>query len=175
MSINKTVLFGEKAAGVYRMSDIYFPDEENPISPEQSGKIVPAVGSLVVDDTKGLHNQQYTVVAVDQDTYYPTLIPSSFSYDTPTQPDRVVNYGNDLLMLYFQKTTIQKNGQNIVVTRLIVDNKLSLFGNHAATYQLLKYNDNGKLETISRWYRSNGIMAGIDNPLLETGGNGIRK
>ena len=175
MSINKTVLFGEKAAGVYRMSDIYFPDEENPISPEQSGKIVPAVGSLVVDDTKGLHNQQYTVVAVDQDTYYPTLIPSSFSYDTSTQPDRVVNYGNDLLMLYFQKTTIQKNGQNLVVTRLIVDNKLSLFGNHAATYQLLKYNDNGQLETISRWYRPNGIMAGTAIPMLETGVNGIRK
>lgn len=175
MSVNKVVLFGEKAAGVYRMSDIYFPDPTNPVSPEQSGKIVPAVGSLVVDDTKGLHNQQYTVVAVDQETYYPTLIPSSFSYDTSTQPDRVLNYGNDLLMLYFQKTTIKSNGQELRVTRLIVDNKLSLFGNHAATYQLLKYNDSGVLETISRWYRPNGIAAGTAIPMLETGVSGIRK
>ena len=175
MSTNKVVLFGEKAAGVYRMSDIYFPDESNPISPEQSGKIVPAVGSLVIDDTKGLHNQQYTVVAVDPNTYKPTLLPSTFSYDTSSQPDRVLNYGNDLLMLYFQKETIQKDGQALVVNRLIVDNKLSIFGNHAATYQLLKYNNNGQLQTISRWYRPNGIMAGTAIPMLDTGVEGIRK
>jgi len=175
MSVNKVVLFGEKAAGVYRMSDIYFPDPDHPISPEQAGKIVPSVGSLVVDDTKGLHNQQYTVVAVDPETYYPTLVPSAFSYDTSSQPDRVLNYGNDLLMLYFQKTTISAGGQTLRVTRLIVDNKLSLFGNHAATYQLLKYNASGTLDTISRWYRPNGIMAGTAIPMLETGVSGIRK
>lgn len=175
MSVNKVVLFGEKAAGVYRMSDIYFPDSDGSTTPEQSGKIVPAVGSLVVDDTTGLHNQQYTVTAIDPETYYPTLVPSSFSYDTSSTPDRVLNYGNDLLMLYFQKTTITAEGQTLRVTRLIVDNKLSLFGNHAATYQLLRYNDSGALETISKWYRPNGMAAGTAIPMLETGVSGIRK
>lgn len=172
---NRVVLFGEKAAGVYRMTDIFFPDEENPITPEESGKIVPAVGSLVIDDTKGLHNQQYTVVSVDPDTYFPTLIPSSFSTNVDSQPDRVLNYANDLLILYFMPTTIEVGQNTIEITRLIVDNKFSLFGNNAAIYQLFKYDDNSALKTISRWYTPDGIMSGTAIPMLDTGVNGVRK
>ena len=175
MSTNKVVLFGEKAAGVYRMSDIYIPDSENYVSVEDSGKIVPAVGSLVIDDTRGLHNQQYTVTAIDPETYNPTLVPSAFVYDTSAQPDRVLSYGNELLMLYFMPTTITRDGQEVPITRLVVDNKLSFFGNHAATYQLCRYTEQGQLETISRWYRPNGIEAGTAIPMLETGVEGVRK
>ena len=175
MSTNRVVLFGEKAAGVYRMSDIYIPNSENPVTPEESGKIVPAVGSLIVDDTTGMHNQQYTVTAVDPETYEPTLVPSAFSYDLSSRPDRALNYSTDLLMLYFSKATIELSGQTVQVNRLIVDNKLSFFGNHAATYQLLKYNTEGELETISRWYTPNGLYSGTAIPMLDTGVEGVRK
>ena len=176
----KSVLFGEKAAGVYRMSEIYFPSKYEGITPEQSGKIVPAVGSLVVDDTTGLHNQQYTVTSVDPITYEPTLIPSTFVVDSTAQVDRVLSYGNDVFMLYFSSVTVAIEGSNVNLTRLIVDNKLSLFGNHAATYQLVRTNpDDGTETVISRRYEPGNNPRLIPNktsiPMLDTGVEGIRK
>ncbi len=173
----KSVLFGERAAGVYLKSEIY--DPELGTSPDVSGKIVPAVGSMVVDDTVGLHNQVYVVTAVNQLTYKATLVPATFVVDAEAQVDRVLSYGNDIFMIYFSSVTKNVSGSNVNLTRLIVDNKLSLFGKHAATYQLIKIDDDGNEEIISRKY-----IAGTDNQLipdgtsiemLNTGVEGIRK
>lgn len=176
----KSILFGERAAGVYLMSEIYFPSKDTEsVGPDQSGKIVPAVGSLIVDDTVGLHNQQYTVTAVDPLTYEPTLIPSTFVIDSTAQVDRVLSYGNDIFMLYFSSTTENVEGSNINLTRLIVDNKLSLFGKHAATYQLVQTDDEGDEHVISRRYIAGSnntlIPSGTVIPMLDTGVEGIRK
>ena len=173
----KTVLFGERAAGVYLKSEIY--DPEFGTSPEASGKYVPAVGSLVVDDSVGLHNIVYVVTDVNQQTYKATLIPASYIVNNESQVDRVLSYGNDIFMLYFSTVTKNVEGSNINLTRLIVDNKLSLFGNHAATYQLVQTDSNGNENIISRKYKvenSNQLVPdGTSIPMLETGVDGIRK
>ena len=189
MSTTRSVLFGERAAGVYLRTDIYDPDVDG-TSPSASGKIVPAVGSLVIDNTVGLHNQQYTVTAVNQETYKSTMIPSTFVVDSTAQVDRVLSYGNDLFMLYISAQTLTISGSNINLRRLIVDNKLCLFGNHAATYQLVKIGDNGQETVISRKYMQGSkqldvisgtvdgstiTAAGTAISMLKTGVDGIRK
>ena len=156
----KSVLFGERAAGVYLKSEIFFPSD-SAVSPEQSGKIVP----MVVDDTVGLHNQVFVVTAVNQNTYEPTLVPATFVIDSEAQVDRVLSYGNDIFMLYFfpvQKTSV--NGSLVNLTRLVVDNKLSLFGKHAASYQLIRTNEDGDEIIISRNY-----VPGENNTLVPNG------
>lgn len=173
MSGLKQILFGERAAGVYLKTEIYDPDVDGS-DITKSGKIVPAIGSLVVDNTVGLHNQQYTVVAVDQTTYKATLIPSTFVVDSTAQTDRVLSYGNDLFFLYFNTVRLSTNGDNINLTRLIVDNKLSLFGNHAAQYQLFRTKADGSEEVISRWYVNNKYVGTVCD-MLDTGVKGIRK
>ena len=170
----KTILFGERAAGVYLKTEIYDPDIDGS-NISSSGKIVPAVGSQIVDNTVGLHNQLYTVVAVDQDTYKAILEPSTYVVDSTAQVDRVLSYGNDIFMLYFSPSTITVGSTRINVTRLIVDNKLSLFGNHAATYQLVTTDEDGKEHIISRWYNASGAACGTAIPMQETGVEGIRK
>ena len=170
----RTVLFGERAAGVYLLTEIYDPDIDG-ADVSASGKIVPAVGSQIVDNTKGLHNQLYTVVAVDQTTYKATLTPSTYVVDSTAQVDRVLSYGNDIFMLYFSPATITIGKDKVTVNRLIVDNKLSLFGNHAATYQLTITNSDGEEYIISRWYDATGVAKGSAIPMLETGVEGVRK
>ena len=173
MSSLKQILFGERAAGVYLKTEIYDPDIDGS-DITHSGKIVPAIGSLVVDNTVGLHNQQYTVVAVDQTTYKATLIPSTFVVDSTAQTDRVLSYGNDLFFLYFNTVKLSVSGDLINITRLIVDNKLSLFGNHAAQYQLFRTKSDGTEEVISRWHVNNKYVGTVCD-MLETGVKGIRK
>lgn len=175
----KSVLFGERASGVYLKSEIFFPDSQNTVDPSTSGKIVPAVGSLVVDDTTGLHNQVYVVTAVNQLTYEPTLIPASIIMNGEAQVDRVLSYGNDIFMIYFSSVTKSIEGSNVNLTRLIVDNKLSLFGKHAATFQLIQIDENGNEQIISRKYVAGDnntlVPAGTNIPMLDTGIEGVRK
>ena len=174
----KSVLFGERAAGVYLKSEIFFPTDDI-VDPNTSGKIVPAVGAIVVDDSIGLHNQLYVVTAVNQLTYEPTLVPASYVVDGSAQVDRVLSYGNDIFMLYFSSVTKSVNHSNINLTRLIVDNKLSLFGKHAATYQLIRTDDDGNEIVISRKYIAGDnntlIPAGTSISMADTGVEGIRK
>ena len=175
----KSVLFGERAAGVYLKTEIFFPEDSGQVTPEQSGKTVPAVGSLVIDNTTGLHNQVYVVTFVNQQTYEPTLIPASYVLNSEAQVDRVLSYGNDIFMLYFSTVTENVNGSNVNLTRLIVDNKLSLFGNHAATYTLTRFDDDGNESIISRKYvigeNNSLIPKGNIIPMYETGIDGVRK
>lgn len=99
---NKVAVFGKRQAGVYRLSEIYNPDDVNS-SVQNLNKVIPAIGSLVVDDTVGNHNTLYVVYSVDADTHRTTLVPASMTNLTDGASD-TVTYGNDLYMLFFNPT-----------------------------------------------------------------------
>ena len=93
-------VYGEDQPRVYPLSRIYDPDIDG-TDASASGKIIPEVCSQIVDDTKGLHNQLYTVTAVDPETYKVTMVPTAIVMTEDGQPDRVLSYGNDIYMLYY--------------------------------------------------------------------------
>ena len=70
---NKVSVFGQRRAGVYLLSEIYNPDDVTS-SVQNINKVVPAIGSLVVDDTVGNHNTLYVVYSVDPITHRSTLV-----------------------------------------------------------------------------------------------------
>jgi len=163
MSERKITLFGNKTLGPYRLSEIYDPDADG-ADPEAAGKIVPAMYSQIVDDIHGRKNKIYTVIAVDQNTFKSTLIPSSM---IPTgDEERVVSYGNDVYMLYY----VAASG------RLIIDSKLSFFGSQAVKYQIIRVNPNGSTTVISKY----ASQPGGGTPIVDTidleiaGGTNVR-
>jgi len=153
MSIRNITLFGNKTLGPYKLSDIFNPDVDG-TDPAAAGKIVPAVYSQVIDDIHGKKNKLYTVIAVDESTFKSTLIPSAFIATTDDE-ERIVSYGNDIYMLYY----IEASG------RLIVDNKLTFFGDQGVKYQLLKINADGSTTVVSK-YTSDPVGGGV--PVVDT-------
>lgn len=163
MSERKITLFGNKTLGPYRLSEIYDPDADGS-NPEASGKVVPALYSQIVDDIHGRKNKIYTVIAVDQNTFKSTMIPSSI---LPTGDDeRIVSYGNDIYMLYYVATS----------GRLIVDSKLSFFGSQAVKYQIIRVNTDGSATVISKYSDEPGSGAPVVSTIeLEmVGGTNVR-
>ena len=73
---NKVAAFGQRRAGVYLLSEIYNPDDTTS-SVQNINKVIPAIGSLVVDDTIGEHNTLYVVYSVDAVTHKCTLVSAS--------------------------------------------------------------------------------------------------
>lgn len=138
MSEKKVTLFGNKTLGPYKLSEIFDPDVD-PSSPESSGKIVPAVKSLVIDDSVGGRNRLWVVTSVDQDTFKATLSPASVS--AGIDEERIVGYGNDIYMLYYIPDT----------KKIIVDNKLTFFGNQGVKYQITKTEANGTVTVLSKY------------------------
>ena len=153
MSDRKIILFGNKTLGIYKLSNIFNPDVDG-TDPTAAGKIVPALYSQVIDDINGKKNKLYTVIAVDETTYKSILIPSSFIANTDNE-ERVVSYGNDIYMLYY----IEASG------RLIIDNKLTFFGEHGVKYQLVRVNSDGTTTVINK-YATDPSGGGI--PITET-------
>lgn len=166
------VLFGENAAGVYMFSNIYDPDIDGSDPTLASGKIVPAVGSQVVKITttasSAIRCQLYTVTAINPTTYKVTLEPTSLVSTEESNYDRVLSYGNDIFMLYFAPTTVTVLGQDISLTKLIVDNKFSMFGNHSAKYQLTRTTQSGVIEIISLTYSTSGSLTSTMIDMVET-------
>ena len=73
---NKVPAFGQRRCGVYLLSEIYDPDDTSS-SVQNINKVIPAIGSLVVDDTIGEHNTLYVVYSVDAVTHKCTLVSAS--------------------------------------------------------------------------------------------------
>lgn len=138
MSEKKVTLFGNKTLGPYKLSEIFDPDVD-PSSPESSGKIVPAVKSLVIDDSIGGRNRLWIVTNVDQDTFKATMSPATIV--SGADDERIVGYGNDIYMLYYIPDT----------KKLIVDNKLTFFGNQGVKYQITKTESNGTVTVLSKY------------------------
>ena len=138
MTERKIILFGNKTTGIYRLSEIFDPyvDGTDPVA---AGKIVPALYSQVIDDVNYRKNKLFTVIALDETTFKATLIPTEV-IDYGDQ-ERVVSYGNDIYMLYY----------DTVNHKLIVDDKLTFFGEQGVKYQIIRINTDGTTTVISKY------------------------
>lgn len=142
-SIQQPILFGDKRPDVIGMDQLYDPDLHGP-DYIQSGKIIPAVNSLVVDDQDIL----YKVVSVN-DVYKSTLRPVRFlqldgdSGDSTTITS-IVNYGHERFMLYFD--------DRVRPISLEIDSKLYVFGTSNIEYRLVRTNPQNKEEEIVSLY-----------------------
>ena len=101
---NKVSVFGQRRAGVYLLSEIYNPDDVTS-SVQNINKVVPAIGSLVVDDTVGNHNTLYVVYSVDPITHRSTLV-NACILDTTDDSTINFSYGNNNYKLFFSETPI---------------------------------------------------------------------
>lgn len=168
-------IYGEDQARVYPLSRIYDPDVDG-TDVSASGKIVPEVCSQIVDDTTGLHNQLYTVTAVDPETYKVTMVPTAIVTTEDGQPDRVLSYGNDIYMLYYATVAItDSTGTIIHLTRLVIDNKLAFFGHHGAQYELIRTAADGTKTVVSQNFDTTNTPTGTRVPVVETAVPGVRK
>lgn len=169
------VLFQQKEKRVYDLSQIYNPEIDG-VDIAASGKIVPALRSLVFDDTNGLRNTAYTVWYVDPVTLKTTLKPIRVLATEDGEPDRILSYGNDIYMLYFATVTTQDaHGNNVTNTKLFVDSKLALFGNNTVEYELVRTNIDGTKTKISINRNTSNVDTGTLVPLVDTAVPGIRK
>lgn len=91
---NKVAAFGQRRAGVYLLSEIYNPDESSSV--QNINKVIPAIGSLVVDDTVGEHNTLYVVYSVDAVTHKCTLVNVAY-----VNGEDMVGDTKDLRMLFY--------------------------------------------------------------------------
>ena len=96
---NKVSVFGQRRAGVYLLSEIYNPDDVTS-SVQNINKVIPAIGSLVVDDTVGNHNTLYVVYSVDAITHRSTLVNANI-LDTTDDTNLTYSYGNNNYKLFF--------------------------------------------------------------------------
>lgn len=145
MSERKIILFGNKTAGIYRLSEIFNPDVDG-VDPEAAGKIVPALYSQVIDDVNYRRNKLYTVVALDETNFKATLIPTEIT--AYGDQERIVSYGNDAYMLYYIQAS----------NKIIVDNKLTFFGDQGVKFQIIRINSDGTTTLISN-YKEPGTAA----------------
>ena len=164
------VLFGERDPKVYRLDQIYDPDIDG-LDPEASGKTIPAVGSVVLDMSvvsSGEPIPAYSVVSVDQTTYKSTLRPLTSIIELDAIPDRILSYGNDKHMLYYDDDTNP--------TSLRIDSNLMILGDNSAEYILYKRNvSTGEEEVISMYIDANNQIQGERVPIIETPVPGVRR
>jgi len=152
---------------VYMLNTIYDPDKYDPLSTEYNGTTVPAVGSIIIDNRTSPGNYiQWVVDSIDQLTQKAHLITPKFVTDEVSGADRLISYGNDTLILYYDDTVNPK--------RLIIDSKFSLIGTHSTEYQLVKVMENDERVTISSTMDINGNLTGNRVPIIETGVDNIR-
>ena len=99
---DKVAVFGQRRAGVYLLSEIYNPDNVRS-SVQNVGKVIPAVGSLVIDDSVEEHNTLYVVYSVDAVTFRTTLVPAKITAGSDIGDNQIITYGNNVYMLYYNK------------------------------------------------------------------------
>ncbi len=102
------ILFDHLSEGkpaVYRMTDVYIYDSVDPIDPIQSGKQIPAVNSLIVDDTLGVGNYKvYVVASVDSAGVSPTYACQLIEIANGGEIlRRITNFGDRLFTLFFER------------------------------------------------------------------------
>ena len=127
--MSQAVLFKQEGQHIYDYTNVYDPDIDG-ADPSASGKIIPAVRSIVIDNRTS-DWKIYIVKAVDSRTYKCTYM--DFPYKTIDRRSMILNYGNDVFMLYYDNRTSP--------TRLTVDAKMILFGSNIASYRLVKGSD----------------------------------
>lgn len=126
--MSQAVLFKQEGQHIYDYTNVYDPDIDG-ADPSASGKIIPAVRSIVIDNRTS-DWKIYIVKSVDSRTYKCTYM--DFPYKTIDRRSMILNYGNDVFMLYYDNRTSP--------TRLTVDAKMILFGSNIVSYRLVKGN-----------------------------------
>ena len=108
MADDQLVLFKQEGQHIYDYTNVYDPD----VHPSSSGKIIPAVRSLVVDNRTS-EWRVLMVESVDPVTFKCTY--RDFPYKVIDRRSMIYNYGNDVFMLYYDNRSTP--------TRLVVDAK----------------------------------------------------
>ena len=164
---NQLLLFGPDSPAIYPFTSIYDPDI-NGADPESSGKTVPHVDSIVVyDQLPGVAIALGVVKSVHPVTRKATIVPGRFISETDTASDRIIGYGNDIFMLFYDERTTPK--------RLVIDSKLIIFGNNSAEYRLMKADNEGVESAISLYINSENQVESERVPIEETGVTAVRR
>lgn len=163
------VLFKNRLPDSLFLSQVYKSSEDGTWD-ENSPKIVPHPGSLVIDEkTGGL----YYVESVDKNTLDSTLKPCKIinvidgNEDDENNEVSIISYGNDKFLLYFD----DRNKP----TQLNIDGKLLFYGANLDEYRLVRYNENNEEEIISLYVQNNSTFVGERIPLTSLGENSVVK
>lgn len=157
------LLFRGSKPDVYLIGEIYDPDVHGLPEEAPSGLTVPAIGSLVVVGDSG-SRILWVVDAIDETTLKATLVPADI-VDDGDENVRLVSYGNDTLMLYYDD-----RGNP---TRCVVDSKFVVVGSNAAEYRLTKLIE-GEEVVISLLLDNEGAIIGDRIPIVDSAIEGIR-
>lgn len=161
MSINKSddskktlVLFGDQRPDALGLSQLYDPDIHGS-DPTASGKIIPAVNSLVTDEST---NILYRVSAINE-VYKSTLVPINYVNvtDGTDEDSAMINYGNARFILFYD--------DRVKPTKLEIDGKLYILGSQHIEYRLLRKLPDGTEEVISLYINANEQYSGNRIPL----------
>lgn len=163
------LLFRGSEPDVYLKSDIYDPDIHGAPSVSPEGLVVPAIGSIVVDGAVGERIlwvvDTITEITVDGEAALKTnLIPADIINDDDSDT-RLVSYGNDTLMLYYDDRSTP--------TRCVVDSKFVCIGGSSAEYRLVKEVE-GEEVVISLQLDNGGNIIGDRIPIVDSAIAGIR-
>lgn len=146
-------------------SQIYDPDRDGAPS-DGMAHVIPKVGACVFDDDDGM--AIYTVISVDSETLKSTLAPARIVKTTTDEEIKIISYGNDKFMLYYD--------DRVSPTELTISGNLMLFGSALAEYRLSRLNSEGKKEFISLYIDSNESYKGDRIPLTSiTPGSPVKK
>jgi hypothetical protein len=163
------LLFRGSEADVYLQSDIYDPDVHGLPQDAPEGLVVPAIGSIVIVGDTG--NRTLWVVdsvediELEGETVKKThLVPANIIENGITTT-RLVSYGNDTLMLYYD--------DRAEYTRCIPDSKFVCIGGNAAEYRLVK-DVGGEITVISLKLDNDGNVEGDRIPIVDSAIPGIR-
>jgi hypothetical protein len=107
---------------IHNIVNIYDPDIHTTNS-LAVGKIVPEIGAFVFDQ-----NGYYRRVKSIDERYKVTYATAFFE---TVESEYLIDYGNDIFFLYYNK--------EVIPTKLIVDNKIPIFGLNSYYYKLKKY------------------------------------
>lgn len=146
------IVYNPEKPGVYKYIDIYNRATDG--DPQTSTKIVPAVGSIIIIDGSLLK----IVMSVDPNTLDSTL--GDVQFVLADESAGIVNYGHDVLMLYYD--TRQSP------TRLTVDTKLRLLGENSIGYRIIRTTAEGEKIVISVQLNNEGEIVGEIVPITET-------
>jgi len=155
--LKKLVVFGDLAPDVVAMEKIYDPDTDG-LNPDAKGKIIPAARSVVVEKVgEGL----YTLWIVDyvDERKKTHLVRPQFVMTDDDAPNRIVGYGNDTYMLFYD---IREDG----TIYLQLDRKLVFYGTRMSYYRLVKTDANGNEFVICRRQNSTDHTIGTAIPIM---------
>jgi len=155
-TLKKLVLFNDLAPDVVDYDSIYDPDVDG-LDPAAKGKLVPAVKSLVVQRLGAGVLSLWAVDSVDVD-YKTHLVRPQIVNTDDDAPNRIVGYGNDTYMLFYDQ-----RGDEL---RLQLDNKLVFYGTRTSYYKLFKTNSEGVRQVISRRVSATDTITGTAIPIL---------